>query len=56
MVHEAVEWIPEAQKWVILPRREVNKSYTEENDDAGCSSAMLVCNEDFSDIKVFRFD
>lgn len=53
--HEAVEWDPCSQRWIILPRKaSQTEPYTPESDETRGTNILLTASEDFTNIQVFH--
>jgi len=52
MLHEAVLWSKEAQRWIFTPRRASTEAYAAKMARTAGSNLMLLASEDFSDIVV----
>eukprot|EP00918_Siedleckia_nematoides_P071992 GHVU01157273.1.p1 GENE.GHVU01157273.1~~GHVU01157273.1.p1 ORF type:complete len:362 (-),score=32.84 GHVU01157273.1:951-1979(-) len=51
MIHEAINWSPAIERWIILPRRVSSQPYNEDLDLKRGSNIMMIANEDFSKIE-----
>ncbi|EQC25763.1 hypothetical protein SDRG_16361 [Saprolegnia diclina VS20] len=52
VIHEAVEWSEQLQKWVLLPRRVSDEAFSDEVDAVKGSNKLVLASEDFDDIEV----
>merc|ERR1719402_826192 len=54
MIHEAVGWSNEMERWVFLPRRMSNERYNDVIDEKKGTNVMITADDDFRDIKVSK--
>eukprot|EP00917_Polyrhabdina_sp_WS-2016_P002444 GHVP01005218.1.p1 GENE.GHVP01005218.1~~GHVP01005218.1.p1 ORF type:complete len:374 (+),score=69.56 GHVP01005218.1:2202-3323(+) len=54
LIHEAVLWKPTSREWIVLPRRVSKEPYVDSEDELRGSNKILICSEDFNQIRVLE--
>ena len=54
VIHEAVMWSEQTERWLFLPRRVSHKMYNDIDDEKRGSNILMVCTEDFNSCEVKR--
>ena len=54
VIHEAVMWSEQIERWVFLPRRVSHRKYNDRDDERRGSNILMVCTEDFNSCDVSR--
>ena len=54
MIHEAVMWSKEQNKWIFLPRRASKNQYNDVEDEEHGTNMMITANEQFGNINVIK--
>ena len=54
VIHEAVMWSEQMERWLFLPRRVSHEKYNDRDDEKRGSNILMLCTEDFISCEIKR--